>query len=382
MVREPRTGQEVGPPELRLKTRQKKRDASYSEGGRMMRPSADAYARAGVDLRRVKAIHGSLAETFRSTFATRRGRLGAPLIGIGHYAGLIDLGDGRALAMHTDGVGTKVQVALQMRKYDTVGIDCVAMTVNDLICVGCEPVALLDYLALEREDEKMVSELMKGLVAGARESRTAIVGGETAIMGADVNGLDLVSMGVGIVDKRKILDGSKISSGDAVVGIASSGLHSNGYTLARRVLLAKHRLTDRLPELDGTLGDALLLPTRIYVKPALKALDRFDVHAMGHITGGSFTKLRRLVGGRRLGFDLSLPEDVPPIFSIIQKEGRLSAREMLSTFNMGVGLCVCAAPGDAEGVVSVFEREGFSASVIGRVSDREGVRVDGHDLSG
>ena len=163
----------------------------------------DAYARAGVDVNRVRKIQDSLAASLAGTFSNRRGRFGTPLMGIGHYAGLIDIGGGRALAMHTDGVGTKVQLAVQMDRYETIGIDCVAMTVNDLICVGAEPVALLDYIALEREDESLVSRIMVGLIEGARRASTAIVGGETAIMGSSVKGFDLVSMGVGVVEAEE-----------------------------------------------------------------------------------------------------------------------------------------------------------------------------------
>jgi phosphoribosylformylglycinamidine cyclo-ligase len=293
---------------------------------------------------------------------------------IGHYAGLIDIGNGRALAMHTDGVGTKQQLATQMRRFDTVGIDCVAMTVNDLICLGSEPLALLDYIALEREDELLVSELMKGLVAGAREASVAIVGGETAIMGDSVKGFDLVSMGVGVVERDRVLDGSSIAEGDSVIGLASSGLHSNGYTLARSVLLSRHRLGERIDGLGSTLGEAMLTPTRIYVRPVLDVLKRHEVHGVAHITGGAFGKLRRLLGDRRLGFSLDLPP-APLIFRMIQREGRLSTLEMLRTFNMGIGLCMCAPKGEAEAMIRTLGRRGFPASSIGSVKRGRGVRV-------
>ncbi|MGA2665801.1 MAG: phosphoribosylformylglycinamidine cyclo-ligase [Nitrososphaerales archaeon] len=334
----------------------------------------DAYARAGVDVKKVRAIQGSVAGALAATFSTRKGRFGTPLMGIGHYAGLIDIGGGKALAMHTDGVGTKVQVAFQLGRYDTIGVDCVAMTVNDLICLGSEPVALLDYIALESEDGAMVSELMKGLVAGAEEASVAIVGGETAIMGGMVDGFDLVSMGVGVVDREKVVDGSAIAEGDAVVGVASSGLHSNGYTLARSVLQAGHSLNDYVPALGKTLGEELLTPTRIYVRPTLRALSRFEVHGVGHVTGGSFSKLGRLVGGRSLGFELRLPP-APPVFGMIQREGGLSDGDMTRTFNMGIGLCVCAPPEAAAGIARLYRRSGFRATEIGRITGRSGVRV-------
>jgi len=341
----------------------------------------NAYARAGVDVNRVKKIHGSVADILSATFSSRSGKFGTPLLEIGHYAGLIDIGGGRAMAMHTDGVGTKVKVAIEMKKFDTVGIDCVAMTVNDLICLGCEPVALLDYIALEREDETLVSELMKGLVAGANEAGAAIVGGETAIMGDMVHGFDLVSMGVGVVDRIRLVDGSAVSAGDRVIGVASSGLHSNGYTLARSVLLKDHSLHDRLPGFGKTLGEELLIPTRIYVRPVLEALKRFEVHGIAHITGGSFGKLMRLVGARTLGFELSLPP-APPIFRLIQREGKVSEADMLLTFNMGTGLCVCAPEGQADGIAKLFRRSGFQAADIGVVGKRREVRVGPVRFSG
>ncbi len=334
-----------------------------------------AYARAGVDVARVRKIQGSVAATLAATFASRRGKFGEPLIDIGHYAGLIDIGGGRALAMHTDGVGTKVLVAIVMGRFDTIGIDCVAMTVNDLVCLGSEPVALLDYVALERENDSLVSQLMKGLVAGAEEASSAIVGGETAVLGDMVEGFDLVSMGVGVVERSRIIDGSAIREGDGVVGLASSGLHSNGYTLARRVLFKGHYADEKIPELGKKLGDELLTPTRIYVRPVLDALGRFEIHGLGHITGGSFGKLTRLVGERKLGFDLKIPPP-PPIFGMIEREGKLSRRDMYETFNMGVGLCVCAPPDQTEGLVRSFRRDGYPASEIGTVVAERGVRVN------
>jgi phosphoribosylformylglycinamidine cyclo-ligase len=332
----------------------------------------DAYARAGVDVGRVRGIHASIAKTLEKTFRSRTGKFGSPLIGIGHYAGLIDIGHGQAMAMHTDGVGTKQRLAVEMQRFDTVGIDCVAMTVNDLLCLGCEPVALLDYIALEKEDEALVAELVKGLASGARESSAAIVGGETAIMGDSVKGFDLVSMGVGVVDKTRILDGSAITEGDRIIGAESSGLHSNGYTLARRVLQARHSLEERIDSLGSTLGEAMLTPTRIYVKPVLEVLGRCEVHGVAHITGGAFGKLRRLVTGRSLGFSLDLPAP-PPIFDMIQKEGGITELEMLRTFNMGVGLCIVTPENEAERVIRILRRRGVSASDVGYVKRGSGV---------
>ena len=341
----------------------------------------DAYARAGVDLVKVRSIQGSIAELLSSTFGTRKGRFGEPAIKIGHYAGLIDIGGQRLLAMHTDGVGTKVLVAQEMRKFDTIGIDCVAMTVNDLICMGAEPVALLDYLALEKEDDELVAQLARGLVTGANDAGAAIVGGETAIVGdllkgIDGYGFDLVSMGVGVVKKDSLVDGSAVKDGDAVVGIASSGLHSNGYTLARRIVRGMN-LDEEVAELGETIGDALLKPTKIYVGPTLDVVRRREVHGIAHITGGAFSKLTRLVGSRKLQFKLSSLDkgSAPPVFAFLQREGSLSDTEMYTTFNMGVGLCVVTPPGEVEGVIRDYRKRGFDGGQIGLVKKGEGVTV-------
>ncbi|HUH99637.1 MAG TPA: phosphoribosylformylglycinamidine cyclo-ligase [Nitrososphaerales archaeon] len=339
----------------------------------------DAYARAGVDVGKVRAIQGSLASVFSSTFATRRGKFGEPAIAIGHYAGLIDIGGGKLLAMHTDGVGTKVLIAQEMHKFETIGVDCVAMTVNDLICLGCEPVALLDYIALEKENEGLVTQLSKGLVSASKEAGAAIVGGETAIVGdllkgVGGNGFDLVSMGVGVVDKGRVIDGSAIGEHDAVIGIESTGLHSNGYTLARRIAEGLP-LDEPIDELGESLGDALLRPTRIYVEPTLEAVRRHEVHGIAHITGGAFTKLTRLVPSRRLQFDLGGlgARDAPPIFRFLQRRGRLSAAEAFKTFNMGVGLCLVAPRSEVEAILRTYRKRGFDGRTIGSMKRGEGV---------
>jgi len=347
----------------------------------------DAYARAGVDVSKVRSIQSSLAGVLSSTFVARKAKFGEPAMGIGHYAGLIDIGGQRLLAMHTDGVGTKVLVAQEMRKFDTVGIDCVAMTVNDLICLGSEPVALLDYIALEKEDEELVAQLSRGLVTGANDAGAAIVGGETAIVGEllkgiDGYGFDLVSMGVGVVKKSSLIDGSAIREGDAVVGISSSGLHSNGYTLARRIVRGRN-LDEEVEELGETLGEALLKPTRIYVKPTLDAVRRREVHGIAHITGGAFTKLTRLVGKKKLRFRLSEvgKGTAPPIFGFLQREGGLSDTEMYGTFNMGVGLCLMTPQSEVEAVLRDYRKRGFDGRPMGTVVKGEGVVVGGRRIA-
>jgi len=285
------------------------------------------------------------------------------------------------LAMHTDGVGTKVLVAQELGRFDTIGIDCVAMTVNDLICLGAEPVALLDYIALEKEDHQLVADLSRGIAAGAKESGAAVVGGETAIVGDLLRGVagrgfDLVSMGVGVVRKKGLVDGSAIRQGDEVLGIASSGLHSNGYTLARRIVRGRS-LADEEEALGESIGAALLKPTRIYVRPTLEAIKRHEVHGVAHITGGGFTKLTRLTGRRKLRFDLgALPRGPSPaIFEFLRREGRLTAAEMYGTFNMGVGLCLVVPTSEVDGILRTYKRMGFDGRPIGSIERGEGVTV-------
>ncbi|MCX6821589.1 MAG: phosphoribosylformylglycinamidine cyclo-ligase, partial [Candidatus Aenigmarchaeota archaeon] len=197
------------------------------------------YAKSGVDISKVKKLHKSMAESLKETFSLRDGKFGKVLTEIGHYAGLIDIGNNKVLALHTDGVGTKVLICQMLDKYDQIGIDAVAMSVNDIICLGAEPVALVDYLAIEEPNDEMINEIMKGLVEGAKQADIAIVGGETAVMkdvitGIKGRGFDLAAMCVGIVDKDKIITGEKIISGDIIIGLESSGIHSNGLTLARK----------------------------------------------------------------------------------------------------------------------------------------------------
>jgi phosphoribosylformylglycinamidine cyclo-ligase len=321
---------------------------------------------------------------FAPTYSYRATRRGAPLIPIGHYAGLVDIDGNTALALHTDGVGSKVLVAQAMAKFDTVGIDCIAMTVNDLVCLGAEPAAILDYIALERENEPLVMELGKGLVKGAKLASVAIVGGETAILGDVVkgiggNGFDLVSMGVGFVEKRAVIDGSRMQEGDVIIGVESSGLHSNGYTLARRIFDST-RLRDRPDGLGASIGEALLTPTRIYVRPALSSLRNSVVHGIAHITGGSFAKLARLTGERLLKFEISLPTP-PAIFGLLQREGRLSRSQMYSTFNMGIGLCLVAPESELDRISRPFRQEGFRTHHLGKIGKGKGVLVDGLRLT-
>ncbi|MCX8192058.1 MAG: phosphoribosylformylglycinamidine cyclo-ligase, partial [Nitrososphaerales archaeon] len=258
----------------------------------------------------------------------------------------------------------------------------VAMCVNDLICVGAEPFALIDYIALERADDRLVYELTLGLVKGAEEASVAIVGGETAVMpdvikGVNGRGFDLAAMCCGILEKDRVVTGKELREGDVVLGVKSSGIHSNGLSLARKVLLGRYRVEDYLDELGRSLGEELLEPTYIYVKPTLKALKECEIHGMAHITGGAFSKLQRLVRGSRLGFNLDNMPKPPAIFSLIQREGKITEREMFRTFNMGIGFCICAPSKDVDSISNIYEREGFSVEKIGKVDRVDGVFVKG-----
>lgn len=342
-----------------------------------------SYSKAGIDLDRVKKAHKSILELVELTYKLREGLFGRVLKGAGHYAALIDIGGGRAIALHADGVGTKVLIAQLMGRYDTVGIDCVAMNVNDLICVGAEPVAMVDYLAMERSDEEIAAEITKGLVKGAETAGIAIIGGETAVMpdvikgAVEGKGFDLAGLSIGVVDVDKAIFGDRIELGDAVVGVESSGIHSNGLTLARKVLLehAGLKVEDYVDELRCTLGEELLKPTHIYVKPVLEVLRRgVEVHGLAHITGGSFTKLMR-IAPRGLGFKLDDMPEPHAIFKLIQRLGSVSSWEMYRTFNMGVGFCLVLPEHAVDEVIRVFKAHGFRAMRIGEVIDEPRVEI-------
>ena len=338
------------------------------------------YARAGVDVSQVRKSHEVLARRLESTFKTRRGKVGYPVFPIGHYAGLVDLGDGRVLSLHTDSVGTKVIIAKLMRKYDTVGIDCVAMCANDLICIGAEPISFLDYLAMAKHDRHIVEEVAVGLAEGAKQAGMAIVGGETAtvpdLLSSDP-GIDLVGMAAGICRKKDLILGNEIQNGDSLVGVASSGIHSNGLTLARRILLKQYKIHERVPELGRTLGEELLEPTLIYVKPVLEAIANVELHGLAHITGGSFAKLERVLGQASRGVRIDQLPPMPPIFQLIQRIGHVTDLEMRRTFNMGVGFVMICSEKQVDPVIRLFERYEYSAFELGRVQKKRGVWVEG-----
>lgn len=279
------------------------------------------------------------------------------------------------LVSGTDGVGTKLKLAFLLNKHDTIGIDCVAMCVNDIVCCGAIPLFFLDYLALGKNYPEKVAEIVSGVAEGCVQSGAALVGGETAEMPGfyPENEYDLAGFSVGIVDKENIIDGSKLSAGDAIIGISSSGVHSNGFSLVRKVFGINSRtILDTYEELDKPLGETLLTPTKIYVKPVLELISKVGVKAISHITGGGFYENipRMLKDGMCAKIEkASVP--VLPIFDVIKRVGEIDERDMFNTFNMGIGMVIAVAKEDADKAVEILTAAGEKATVIGEIAEGE-----------
>ena len=314
------------------------------------------YAAAGVDLRASDAAVTALVEA-TGGFE-------------GEFAGVIELDD-RYLGLTTDGVGTKLLVAEAVGEYTTIGIDCLAMNANDLVAEGLEPIAFVDYLAVETPDETTAAAIGEGLRRGANEAGVALAGGETAVLPEVVTGFDLAGACVGIAPGDRLVPGTA-ESGDALVGWPSSGIHSNGLTLAREALTRKFDYGDPFPpDPDQTVGEVLLEPTRLYTD-LVAALRAHEVHAAAHITGGGWTNLQRM-GARR--YEVTDPFPIQPVFDLIQSTGSVADREMHRTFNMGTGFVAAVAPADADQVAAETGGE-----LIGQVKDGGGVSIRGLEL--
>jgi phosphoribosylformylglycinamidine cyclo-ligase len=345
----------------------------------------DAYAAAGVDTNAADRGVAALVHAL-SRIDTGRERLSVPLPG--HYASVVRIADNLGIALATDSVGSKVIVAEQAGRFDTIGIDCVAMNVNDLICVGAEPVALLDYVAVERADEELLGQLGEGLRAGAELAGVEIPGGEVCQLPEVIrghpspNGFDLVGSAFGTVALDRIIDGSACRAGDALIGLPSSGVHSNGLTLARRAL-TDLALEDTPDELGGiTVADALLEPTVIYVRAVVELVrSGLPVHGLAHITGGGLLNLLRIGSG--VGYEISAPLPVSPVFDLIAVHGQVALAEMWEVFNMGCGLCVMVPAERAEDAVALLSAHHPGTAVIGQVTSDAGVvRLPGLGLIG
>jgi phosphoribosylformylglycinamidine cyclo-ligase len=337
------------------------------------------YSAAGVDTEKEEIALGRLHRWLDKTLSFRRGRPGAPAIGIGFFASILDIGNGQGLAISSDGVGTKILVARMMNKYDTVGIDCIAMNVNDILCVGAEPIAMVDYLAVAEANPDLIEQVSKGLHDGAEMADISIPGGEIAqIPEMLVDGLpgvafDLAGTAVGLLRMDKAISGREIGEHDLIVGLRSSGIHSNGLTLAREVLFKRRGLNAGtfLSELGRTIGEELLEPTRIYVKPVREMLNAgMGIKALMHITGDGFLNLARVES--RVGFVVDRLPEPQPIFSLIQGYGNIGDEEMFRVFNMGIGFCVVVPEHDANKVMEIAGKYGIQGLVLGHtVSDPE-----------
>ena len=339
----------------------------------MEKSFSESYKEAGVDItagyRAVELMKKHVARTMPDGKAD-----------IGGFGGLFPLDmtgmKEPVLVSGTDGVGTKLRIAQLLDKHDTIGIDCVAMCVNDIICCGAKPLLFLDYIACGRNVPERIAEIVGGVAEGCVQAGCALVGGETAehpgTMAED--DYDLAGFSVGIVDKSKVIDNSKMQAGDVMIALPSSGVHSNGFSLVRKVFDVEHcDLKAPVEELNGaSLGETLLAPTRIYVKPVLAVMKELTIKGISHITGGGFYENmpRSIPKGLGVKIEKSAVR-VPPIFSLIQKRGNISEHDMFNTFNMGVGMSVVVAKEDAERAVELFRANGEDAYILGTIVESE-----------
>ncbi|HVB17538.1 MAG TPA: phosphoribosylformylglycinamidine cyclo-ligase [Stellaceae bacterium] len=321
------------------------------------------YKEAGVDVAEADAGLRNIVSRITATWP--KSGLGAVKLPIGYFANVIDLG-GIGLAIGTDGVGSKAIVAQMMGKFDTIGIDCVAMNVNDLLCVGARPLSMVDYIAVEEADAAMLDGIAIGLAEGARQAGISICGGEISQLRDIVRGFDLVGTAIGTVPLDRIIVGRDLAPGDRVIGIASNGIHSNGFTLARRAFFERAGVSvDHVfPELGRPLGDELLRPTYIYVPEILEIIERLPaVKALVHITGDGLLNLPRV--DAEIGFVLDNLPPLPPIFGLIERLGEVDRAEMFEVYNMGIGFCVVVAEAQVEPALAILARHQRQASVIG-----------------
>jgi len=279
------------------------------------------------------------------------------------------------LVSGTDGVGTKLKIAFLMDKHDTIGIDCVAMCANDVICVGAKPLFFLDYLACGKNKPKKIASIVAGVAEGCVQAGCALIGGETAEMPGfyPVDEYDLAGFCVGMGDKSKLIDSSNVRVGNVLIALPSSGVHSNGFSLVRRVFNVKPENIDLyIDELGKTLGEELLTPTRIYVNSILTVVEKYRINGVSHITGGGFYEnIPRMLSKRQRAVINKSVLDIPPIFNVLSKTGNIPERDMFNTFNMGVGMILAVSPSDADGIVSLLKETGEKAYILGEVKSGE-----------
>lgn len=331
------------------------------------------YKDAGVDTKEGERAVSLMKEHVKKTFNEN------VLTGLGSFGSLFSLDVAGmkqpVLVSGTDGVGTKLKIAFMMDKHDTVGIDCVAMCVNDVLCQGAKPLFFLDYIATGKVRAEKIADIVKGIADGCSQSGSALVGGETAEM-PDFYGegeYDMAGFSVGIVDKERIITGERIAAGDRIIGIPSSGIHSNGYSLVRKVFFEKMKMgvDEYVEELGQTLGEALLTPTKIYANACGAVLPKFDVKGIVHITGGGFFEnIPRILPDDTAAVIDTDAWQIPPIFTYIEKCGNIDRKEMFSTYNMGIGMMMVVDADDAAGVVEALKAAGENAAVIGEIRQR------------
>lgn len=339
---------------------------------------AKSYENAGVNLEAGYEVVRRIKQHVAST--SRIGTMG----NIGAFGGMFDLSalgvKEPVLVSGTDGVGTKLKIAFAMDKHDTVGIDVVAMCVNDVLAQGAEPLVFLDYVAVGHNVPEKIEAIVAGVAEGCRQAGCALVGGETAEMPGMYEGgeYDIAGYTTGVVEKSRLIDGSKVKVGDVLVGIASTGVHSNGFSLVRKIVAdSGHDYMDEIPEFGGMrLGDVLLTPTRIYVKQVLDVIRNCDVHGVAHITGGGFDENipRVLHDGQGLEIHEGTWE-ILPVFRMLEKWGGVPHREMFNIFNMGIGMVVVMDESEAGKAIEILESHGEKASIIGKVTDVPGVNI-------
>lgn len=339
---------------------------------------AISYEKAGVNLEAGYEVVRRIKQHVAST--QRKGSMG----GIGSFGGMFDLSElgikEPVLVSGTDGVGTKLKIAFAMDKHDTIGIDAVAMCVNDVLAQGAEPLFFLDYVALGHNIPEKVEAIVAGVAEGCRQAGCALVGGETAEMPGMYAGdeYDIAGYTTGVVEKSKLIDGSKVAVGDVLVGIASTGVHSNGFSLVRKIVRdAGLDYEDVIPEFGGRkLGEVLLTPTRIYVKQVLDVIRKCDVHGVAHITGGGFDENIPRVLHEGQGLEIMEGSwEILPVFKMLEKWGGVPHREMFNIFNMGIGMVLVMSADEADEAIGILRSHGEKASVIGKVTDKEGVVI-------
>ena len=339
---------------------------------------AESYEKAGVNLEAGYEVVRRIKKHVAST--SRPGVMG----NIGAFGGMFDLASlgvkEPVLVSGTDGVGTKLKLAFAMDKHDTIGVDAVAMCVNDVLAQGAEPLLFLDYVAVGHNEPRKIEAIVSGVAEGCRQAGCALVGGETAEMpGMYGDGeYDIAGFTVGVVERSKLIDGSKVKTGDVLVGIASSGVHSNGFSLVRKIVSDNvFDLKKVYPELSQKmLGEVLLTPTRIYVKQVLEVIRNCDVHGISHITGGGFDENIPRILSAGQGIEITEGSwEILPVFRFLEKHGKVAHREMFNIFNMGIGMVIALDASEAQRAIDLLAAQGERASVIGRVTAEEGVVI-------